>query len=100
MAIQIIKQDMPWVLVEYKPANRLPRDNIQINRVILYINIDGNVDRTPKVGWYINDSFWYEEVEVCMRLINHWLFLQLHTLRNVFPIADPNKKNMSNNNCM
>jgi hypothetical protein len=30
----------------------LPPDNIRINRVILYINPDGNVDRTPKVGWY------------------------------------------------
>ncbi len=50
MAIQIIKQDMPGVLVEYKPADRLPPDNIRINRVILYINPDGNVDRTPKVG--------------------------------------------------
>ncbi|CAM6013990.1 unnamed protein product [Sphagnum balticum] len=50
MAIQIIKQDMPGVLVEYKPADRLPPNNIRINRVILYINPDGNVDRTPKVG--------------------------------------------------
>jgi hypothetical protein len=50
MAIQIIKQDMPGVLVEYKLADRLPLDNIRINCVILYINIDGNVDRTPKVG--------------------------------------------------
>jgi hypothetical protein len=50
MAIQIIKQDMPGVLVEYKPADSLPPDNIRINRVILYINLDGNVDKTPKVG--------------------------------------------------
>ncbi len=100
MAIQIIKQDMPGVLVEYKPADRLPPNNIRINNVILYINPDGNVDRTPKVGWYINVSFWYEEVEVCMTLIDHWLMLQLHTLCNVFPITNPNKKNMSNNNCL
>jgi hypothetical protein len=50
MAIQIIKQDMPRVLVEYKPTNRLPQDNIQINCVILYINPYGNVDKTSKVG--------------------------------------------------
>jgi hypothetical protein len=50
MAIQIIKQDMLGILVEYKPPNRLPPYNIRINCVILYINPDGNVDRTPKVG--------------------------------------------------
>jgi hypothetical protein len=50
MAIQIIKQDMFGVLVEYKPTDRLPPYNIRINRVMLYINPNGNVDRTPKVG--------------------------------------------------
>jgi hypothetical protein len=39
-----------WSFVEYKPINRLPPNNIQINCVIFYINIDGNVDGTPKVG--------------------------------------------------